>query len=62
MYTKKRHGREKKNLYMYNLTKLKGNETEGKTKKKNGTFFIKKKKRKKLNQKNEKKNKKKRNG
>jgi len=39
MYTKK--GTEEK-IYIYNLTKLKGNETKGKQK--NGTFFYKEKK------------------
>jgi len=39
MYTE-RHGRK---IYIYNLTKLKGNETKGKTKKRN-FFLIKKEK------------------
>ncbi len=48
-----RHGREKINLSIYNLTKLKDNETE-ENKKNNGTgFFLNKEKRIKLNQKNE---------
>jgi hypothetical protein len=47
-YTQKRHGKEKKkSLYIYNLTKLKGNETKTKRK----LFFFVKKKRTKLNQK-----------
>ncbi len=39
---KRRHGRERNHLYIYNLTKLKGNETEEKNK--NGTFFYKERK------------------
>jgi hypothetical protein len=63
MYRKKLRGREKKNLYIYNLTKLKGNEMEGKTEKKRNFFFYKEKKTNKAKPKNEKKktNKKKRN-